>query len=57
MGLVLKPKLEGFGLDGQFEFTVRGAKQRWASSSPFKKKQFTINGTQSTLLSNKAVIR
>ena len=56
MSLVSKPKLEGLGLDGQFPFTVRGAKQRWVSSS-FKKKYFTINGTQSTFLFNKAAIQ
>ena len=57
MGLVSKPKLEGLGLDDQFPLTVRGTKQKRMSSSPFKKKWFTINGTQSTLLSNKEAIR
>ena len=41
----------------QFSFAVRGTKQRRVPSSSFKKKWFTINGTQSTLLSNKADIR
>ena len=57
MGLVSKPKLEGLGLDDQFPLTVRGTKQKRMSSLPFKKKWFTINGTQSTLLSNKEAIR
>ena len=37
MGLVSKPKLEGFGLDSQFPFTVRGTGQGWLLSSSFKK--------------------
>ena len=57
MDLVSKPKLEGLGLDSQFPFTVRGTKQKRVSSSLFKKKEFTINSTQSTLLSNKAAIQ
>ena len=57
MDLVSKRELEGFGLDGQFPFTVCGTRQKWVSSSLFKKKQFTINGTQSTLLFNKAALK
>ena len=43
MGFVSKPKLEGFGLDSKFPFTVHGRGKRRVSSSLFKKKQFTIN--------------
>ena len=38
MDLVSKRELEGFGLDGQFPFTVCGTRQKWVSSSLFKKK-------------------
>ena len=56
MVFISKPKLEGLGLDSQIPYTVCGTIQRRVLLSSFKKKQSTINGTQSTLLSHKRMI-